>query len=344
MSDQIVILIPALEPPTSLISFCKELTDDGSLQILVVDDGSNHSKAIFEELDLTENVTIIANEENLGKGAALKVGFEFVQRSPWRDCLGVITVDADGQHSLEDVRRMIVAAKRDPSTFVIGRRLGSTSASQVPLRSYIGNLITKYIFQVASGIGLSDSQCGLRFYPSQTIGVLGEIKSEKYDFETEVFFALKSHGTLMKEIDIKKLYFENNDSSHFRPFIDSMRICWVFFRHTYISVLAALIDFFVFYSFWLLTDNSFISICFSRGLALAFYIYGLSNFAYHTKITKRIVLQVCLLVLMSVIVVPYLINFAFVYFENIILSKIISESIWFFFNFFILRKVVFKND
>lgn len=339
MIKKIAVLIPALDPPFTLISFCRELSKDSTLKVIIVDDGSKRAQPVFDALSCQKNLTIIVNPKNLGKGGALKVGFEFVERFLSSECLGVITVDADGQHLLEDVRRMIAEVRVDKDAFVIGRRCSLKGAARVPLRSLVGNFVTKYIFRAVSGIRLSDSQCGLRFYPIKLVETLGGLDSNAYDYETEVFFEIKRCGTQIRELDIEKVYLENNNSSHFRPLIDSMRIYWVFIRHTYVSIISSLVDLSVFYLMWMISGNTFLSICVSRVFALIFYVYGLSNFAYYKSVTTKTCIRICLLVLMSVVIIPSLINFALDYLGNILVAKIISESIWFLFNFFVLRKV-----
>ena len=339
MTKKIAVLIPALDPPVTLVSFCRELAKDSALKVIIVDDGSKNAQPVFDALSHQKNLTIIVNPKNLGKGGALKVGFEFVGRFLLSECLGVITVDADGQHLVEDVRRMIAKVRVHSDAFVIGKRCGFKGATRVPLRSLVGNFATKHIFRAVSGIRVSDSQCGLRFYPIKLIDSLGGLDSNDYDYETEVFFEIKRCGTQILELDIKKVYLENNNSSHFRPLIDSMRIYWVFIRHTYVSIISALVDLCVFYLMWTISENTFLSICVSRFFALIFYAYGLSSVTYYKSLTRKIFVRICLLVCMSIVIVPLFMNFTLYYFENIIGAKIISESIWFLFNFFILRKV-----
>ena len=91
------IIIPTLNPTDKLLTLVDELTNKGFNDIIVVNDGSDEEyNNIFEKLP--KSVKLLNHETNLGKGAALKTAIMELKNVD-----GFITVDSDGQHSVEDV-------------------------------------------------------------------------------------------------------------------------------------------------------------------------------------------------------------------------------------------------
>ena len=110
----VAILIPALNPDRRLIAYVHNLITYGFQKILIIDDGSNEeAKSIFSDIASfggeETDITILEHAVNLGKGRALKDGINYYLthlKDQYRDCYGVITVDSDGQHNIEDVIRV----------------------------------------------------------------------------------------------------------------------------------------------------------------------------------------------------------------------------------------------
>ena len=99
MSSKPVVLIPAFEPRGYLIDLVKKI-DETDCDTVIVDDGSgNDYKDVFKECEKYAHV--ISYEENKGKGYALKTGFKYIAEK-YVDNYYVITMDADGQHTIND--------------------------------------------------------------------------------------------------------------------------------------------------------------------------------------------------------------------------------------------------
>ena len=97
-----VILIPSLEPDDRLPAYAVKLLEKGFAHLVVVDDGSSEKyQPIFNRLAEMEGCTVLHHEVNKGKGCALKTGYAYIEEN-MPECVGVITADADGQHTVED--------------------------------------------------------------------------------------------------------------------------------------------------------------------------------------------------------------------------------------------------
>ena len=106
MNLKTVILIPAYQPDKKLISLLDVLKTQ-YCHIVLVDDGSTGCEEIFAKAKERVGVLLV-HEVNKGKGAAIKTGLNYVLNN-LKDIAGVVTVDADGQHTPADIAN--VAAK-----------------------------------------------------------------------------------------------------------------------------------------------------------------------------------------------------------------------------------------
>ena len=214
---QIAALIPAFNPTALLAELVKNLASSEFAAIIVVNDGSLEScNQIFCQLEQIEQVTLLRHAVNLGKGAALKTGLNHIYCNS-SGCDGVVVIDADGQHLVDDTLKVACALENNPRCLVMGVR---TFDGDVPLRSKIGNALTGFLFRMMTGTHLSDTQTGLRGIPRSFIPVLLQISANGYEFELEMLLACRNTGRPMMQQPIRTVYIEDNRSSHFNPIVD----------------------------------------------------------------------------------------------------------------------------
>src|SRR6266567_695156 len=135
---EVVVLIPAFNPGSSLLDTVEDLAGLGFRDFVVVNDGSRPaSEWIFDRLAAREGCVVLRHAVNLGKGRALKTGLNhFLLHFP--DRRGVVTVDADGQHTAKDAAAIACAMVERPQQLILGTR---TFSGRVPWRSLVGNLV-----------------------------------------------------------------------------------------------------------------------------------------------------------------------------------------------------------
>lgn len=121
-----VVLIPAYEPDERLVALVRDLAPCGP--VVVVDDGSGPGFAEVFAAAAAAGADVVAHAVNRGKGAALRTGFARIgARWPGAD---VVTADADGQHTPEDIARVArVLADRT------GRGIPPTSPARSGIRT-----------------------------------------------------------------------------------------------------------------------------------------------------------------------------------------------------------------
>lgn len=362
-----VAVIPAYKPLSVVINIAKELINSKSFQgVVCVNDGSGKEfDYIFSELK-TLGVIVETHAVNLGKGTALKTGFNAALNNFPESC-GIVTLDADGQHLSKDVINIADNLLITNNTLITGGRVFDNK--DIPLRSRFGNKLTKIIFRLFSGVKINDTQTGLRGIPASLLPNLIKLKTTGYDFELDMLiFAKEKHYTI-KEIPITTVYENGNSSSHFNPVLDSLRIYFVFFRYLWVAVLSFIIDFTMLEVFMHIldvpdspNDNQIaqISMTVIAANILARLVSSTFNFILNRRFVfksnanifdeykKYFVLVIYVLIINNAVFYFLLNNDALqditgigaVFLE---ITKLITELITFFITFVISRTIIFKD-
>ncbi len=255
--SDILVLIPAYDPDEKMISYVRNLEQEGFEHILLVDDGSRQEcQWCFKELEGDEQVTILRHPVNCGKGRALKDGFRWaLEHMP--DCVGGVTADCDGQHSPKDTAKTARALIAHPDELILGTR--DFKQEQVPFKSRYGNRITTAVFALFYGKWLNDTQTGLRGVGRTHLEAMCGLDGERYEYEIRMLIYAARHRIPFREVTIDTIYINDNETSHFRPFHDSVKIYRVilgnFLKYTLSSLSASLVDMGIFALFqvWLLS-------------------------------------------------------------------------------------------
>ena len=234
------VLVPAYQPDARLPRLILELhRADPSSKIVVIDDGSGQKFSDIFEASATAGAHVISYENNRGKGYALREGFTWI-----RDVAGdsqecVVTADADGQHTLNDIFR-VGRTCTDTGKSVLGVR---EFVGHVPARSRIGNTATSALFWLATGWKLKDTQTGLRAFPVALLPELLEVQGDRYEYELRVLLHLAKFRHPVTQIPIETIYEAGNPTSHFRPLQDSARIWAPLLKFAASSGVATVIDY-----------------------------------------------------------------------------------------------------
>lgn len=235
-----IALIPAYQPDSVLIDLAGELKNNG-FAVVVVDDGSSESSGgVFRALK--SEATVLRHDRNLGKGAAIKTGLDYIYDNVSAPYI-VITVDADGQHRIPDAVRVCREAFRHPDSLILGSR---RFTGKVPLRSRLGNRITQRVFRLASKKDVSDTQTGLRAFSERLIPRLLTVEGSRYEYEMNVLMRFADEDIPMREVFIETVYVDGNSSSHFHTIRDSWRIYRDIIKFSLSSFLSFSIDYLMF--------------------------------------------------------------------------------------------------
>jgi hypothetical protein len=220
--NDVLVLIPAYLPDFKMVDFVKDLKKEGFDKIVIVRDGVFYcNDEVFEEVQKLYGCVVLDHNVNLGKGRALKTGFNYVLNN-FKDIAGIVMADADGQHLAVDVVKMAESLILNKNSYIIGTR--DFSLNSVPLRSLIGNRFACFFFSYLIGAKIYDTQTGLRAFSYENIKKFIKINGEKYDFETNMLLNLKKLDLPIVKVSINTVYIDSNKSSHFNPFFDTIKI------------------------------------------------------------------------------------------------------------------------
>ena len=224
-----VILIPSLEPDERLPAYIQKLADSGFGHIVVVDDGSSESyQEIFRRIgDIDPRVQVLHHDVNHGKGVALKTGYKWIQEH-LPEISGVITADADGQHTVPDCVHLAEELEKGTRALYLGSR--DFSLPNVPPKSRTGNRFTSVLFFLLYGKWLQDTQTGLRAFRKEDLQFMIDVEGERFEYEMNVLIACARNDLPMIPITIETVYENENKGTHYHPFRDSMRIFKVIIR------------------------------------------------------------------------------------------------------------------
>ena len=139
----------------SLIKLC----DQKDWKIIIVNDGSNdNTKEILAAFQISDHFTLIHHKLNKGYGAAIKSGIMAC------DTEYLITIDADGQHHIEDIEKLYTCMKLNDADMVVGSRKGTKSSS---FFKEIGKLIIRTIAKILMNVPIYDINSGMKLYNTQ---------------------------------------------------------------------------------------------------------------------------------------------------------------------------------
>ncbi len=236
-APDVTVIIPSLNPDEKLRKTVQSLLDVGFTDIILVNDGSADEFVPNFPRDLP-HCALLVHEVNRGKGAAMKTAFRYYLDTG-RNTKGVITVDGDGQHLAEDVLRCAAEMCKTDSV-ILGVR--DFSGADIPARSKFGNRTTSFVFRIFCGLRVSDTQTGLRAIPAKYLSEMLVVDGDRYEYETNMLLQMGSLGIPSSEVGIQTVYIEENQTSHFRPVRDSIRIYGLILKFISSSAIAAIVD------------------------------------------------------------------------------------------------------
>ncbi len=168
-------------------------------EIIVCNDGSTD---LTGEIAENLGVIVINHKQNLGYGAGIN---SIIKKSKEIDTDILVTFDADGQHKVEDVKKVIEPIKNGDADLVIGSRFLSKTKEKIPEYRKIGiNIITK-VTNAGLKKKITDSQSGFRAYSKDLISKL-DISDMGMGISTEILIKTNSLGFRIAEIPITILY------------------------------------------------------------------------------------------------------------------------------------------
>ncbi|MEZ0472618.1 glycosyltransferase family 2 protein [Luteimonas salinilitoris] len=203
----VAVVIPALNESLRI----REVVEGALAQcdrVIVVDDGSDDGTS---ECIAGLPVTLLRHPRRLGKGASLRDGFREALRQGAR---AVLTMDGDGQHSAEDIPRLLDSANRHPGCVIIGARLRKRRCQ--PWHRRLGNEFGDWGIAWGCGFRIVDSQSGQRLYPD-AVCALENVPGEGFVFEAQMLIsAARCAGAGIVSLPVESRYATPGEPAQFR--------------------------------------------------------------------------------------------------------------------------------
>lgn len=251
---QVVLLIPALNPDQRLSELLERLKGRWAGPVVLVDDGSAQDhKGIFSQA-ADHGCDVIVHAKNLGKGRGLKTGFNYIL-THYPAAIGCVTADADGQHTVDDIVACADALADQPDALVLGCR--DFDAAGIPFKSRAGNRITRSVMRFLCGVGVTDTQTGLRGISRAFMLHMLDVAGERFEYETNMLLETRPQEVPIREVSIQTVYLDDNKSSHFNPLLDSFRIYALLLKFCAASVAGFVVDILFFTLFYYLLFPGF---------------------------------------------------------------------------------------
>ncbi len=205
--ERIAVLVPAFNASKTLGELLERVQNFvPSSNILVVDDGSADGTG---ELARHLGVRVLSHSSNLGKGRALKTGFDALKENKQFD--SVFTLDADLQHHPEELASFIEKKRQTGGDVVVGKR--NRVGTAMPIHRRLSNAITSFLVSVRTGTTVLDSQCGFRLI-QRAVLMNVSIDSDGFEAETEFLIKAIKNGYTVEFVPIETIY--GGEGSHMR--------------------------------------------------------------------------------------------------------------------------------
>lgn len=192
----VLVVIPALNEGEHIAGVVRSIPKNLKIgkkqfnaRVAVVDDGSTDNTS---EEARQAGAVVLTHVVNTGAGGATRTGLRYAEQCD--DVQYVVTIDGDGQHAADDVKRLVNYAVKHDSQFVVGNRLHSANKSTMPLQRRVINWGGSLFSRILFGIKTKDTQSGMRLYRIDAVPKISRFTLDRYGFCTETLWhAVRSH-------------------------------------------------------------------------------------------------------------------------------------------------------
>ena len=224
----IFVVIPTYDPNETIMEeFVSKLQKEFK-NIIIINDGCRVEYDAFFEKFQTKKIKVLKKNVNLGKGMALKYAYNYILNK-YPKCKGVVSADCDGQHTVEDIKKIAESVLENPDSLILGVR--DFSLSSVPKRSKVANTVTKFVMEEMLDLYVSDTQSGLRGMSYELLKTLIKTTGERYEYEARELMDCKEKSIPIIEVPIETIYIDGNSESHFNIVGDTLKVYSLFAKY-----------------------------------------------------------------------------------------------------------------
>jgi glycosyltransferase involved in cell wall biosynthesis len=214
--DDVWIVIPAFHEASvisDVVSDVRAVFDN----VVCVDDGSRDDTS---EKAWQAGAYVVRHPVNLGQGAAIQTGVEFARSQPGARVF--VTFDADGQHRVQDVVRMIDRLSGEDLDIVVGTRFAGTVAKNMPPLKRLALPVIAKLSRTSRKLGLTDAHNGLRVF-NRTVADGLNLTMNGMAHASEIVVLIIENGWRVAEEPVEILYTDYSMSKG-QPLVNGVNI------------------------------------------------------------------------------------------------------------------------
>ncbi len=178
------------------------LSQDESINLLIVDDGSpdGTGKFVKDEMQKNNRIHLLEREKKMGLGTAYIAGFKYALQNNYDF---IFEMDADFSHDPNELKNFLIAIK--DSDLVLGSRyINGVRVLNWPMARLLLSFFASVYTRIITGMPVKDATGGFKCFRKKVLEAidLDKVKSNGYSFQIEMTFKAYSKGFKVKEIPI----------------------------------------------------------------------------------------------------------------------------------------------
>ena len=198
--NEIFVVVPAYNEEKTVSQIIEGIAKEG-YNVVLVNDGSKDNTlnlAIESKRRYPDKIFIVSHFINRGLGAALKTGIDVAVR---KHAKYILTFDADGQHEISDIEKVVKPLQDGNADVCIGAR----PFKDMPFSKSFANSVMNFLTLVFYRRNVKDSQSGLRAFTSDAASQIN-IVSSGYAVSSEFIREISDKNFRLEEVTITTIY------------------------------------------------------------------------------------------------------------------------------------------
>lgn len=220
----IMVVMPAYNEAANLKGILPNFPNSLSgleIGVLVIDDGSDDETALVAS---EAEVCLVRNPINRGGGAALRLGYDILQKAGAQIC---VTMDADGQHNPSEIEKLLLPILTDQYDFVIGSRIIGDREKDSRLR-IVGVYIFGWLISLLLGRKITDPSSGFRAFRMESVASIN-LHEDQYHTSELIIEAVKK-GLRIGEVPITILKRKYGKSKKGKDWVYGLHFARIIFK------------------------------------------------------------------------------------------------------------------
>ena len=198
--NEIFVVVPAYNEERTVSQIIEGIAKEG-YNVVLVNDGSKDNTlnlAIESKRRYPDKIFIVSHFINRGLGAALKTGIDVAVR---KHAKYILTFDADGQHEISDIEKVVKPLQDGKADVCIGAR----PFKDMPFSKSFANSVMNFLTLIFYRRNVKDSQSGLRAFTADAASQIN-IVSSGYAVSSEFIREISDKNFRLEEVTITTIY------------------------------------------------------------------------------------------------------------------------------------------